>query len=158
MLTDSGIATPGRADSYIHASHLKRTRRAHQVTALALAQLKSEAYDQLKEDGKDMGTWKTRMEKSSPTFHFWQMIQELKLLGLAFVRSHRERNNEHYVQCLQEMAPWWFALDHPNHSRWVAVHIRDMESLSNNLKEGLQQGWTFSKTSRQFSDATAASP
>lgn len=100
LLTESGIATPGRADSYIHASHLKRKRRANQVTAFAIVQLKSAAYDQLKEDGEDMGTWKTRMEKSSPTIHFWQMIQELEFLGLDFARSHRERNYEHYVQCL----------------------------------------------------------
>jgi hypothetical protein len=49
------------------------------------------------------------------------------------------------------MVIWWFALDHPNYSRWLAVHIRDMESLPNHLKEELKRGWTFTKTSRQFS-------
>ena len=48
MLTDSRVTTAGRADSYINASHLKRTRHAHQVTALALGQLESEAYDMKK--------------------------------------------------------------------------------------------------------------
>ena len=151
MLNDSGVATSGRADSYIHASHLKRTRHSHQVTALALAQLELEAFEQLRKDGEDRSSWKIKMEKKSPTFHFWQLILELELLGLAFVRSHRERNFEEYVKCLREMVPWWFALDHPNYSRWVAVHICDMESLPYDLREELKQGWTFSKTSRQFS-------
>ena len=151
MLNDSGVATAGRADSYIHASHLKRTRHSHQVTALALARLKLEAFEQLKKDGEDISAWELNMKKKSPTFHFWQLIQELELLGLAFVRSHRERNFEEYVECLREMVPWWFALEHPNYSRWVAVHISDMESLPHDLREELKQGWTFAKTSRQFS-------
>ena len=89
MLTDSGVATVGRADSYINASNLKRTRHAHQVTALALARLESEAYEHLKKEDENRSTWKIRMEERSPTFRFWQQIQELELLGFAFVRSQR---------------------------------------------------------------------
>lgn len=100
LLTDSGVATAGRADSYIHASHLKRTRHAHQVTTKALAQLENEAYEQLKKEDENSSTWKIRMDERSPTFRFWQLIQELELLGFVFVRSHRERNSEQYVQCL----------------------------------------------------------
>jgi len=32
----AGVATSGVADSFVHASHVKRTRYAHTVTAAAL--------------------------------------------------------------------------------------------------------------------------
>ncbi len=43
-LTESGIATAGKANSFLTASHLTRTRRVHQVTLLALAKLQHEAW------------------------------------------------------------------------------------------------------------------
>ncbi len=91
----------------------------------------TEAYEQLKKEDEYRSTWKIRMVERSSTFSFWQLMQ--------------------YVQRLREMVRWCFALDHPNYSRWLAVHIRDMESLPKNLKEELKQGWTFMNTSRQFS-------
>ena len=38
-LTESGVATAGKANSFLTASHLTRTRRVHQVTLLALSKL-----------------------------------------------------------------------------------------------------------------------
>ena len=38
-LTDAGVATAGIADSLLKASHLTRTRHAHQVTCVALYSL-----------------------------------------------------------------------------------------------------------------------
>lgn len=35
-LVQAGITTPGTADSFLNASHVTRTRRAHQVTASSL--------------------------------------------------------------------------------------------------------------------------
>ena len=43
-LTQAEIATPGTADSFLKASHVTRTRRAHQVTASALYLLLQKAY------------------------------------------------------------------------------------------------------------------
>lgn len=42
-LTDSGVASSGTADSFLNATHLTRTRHAHQVTLLALAKLQRDA-------------------------------------------------------------------------------------------------------------------
>ncbi len=67
----------------------------------------TEAYEQLKKDDEYCSTWKIRMVERSSTFSFWQLMQ--------------------YVQCLREMGRWCFALDHPNYSRWLAVHIRDSQ-------------------------------
>ena len=38
-LTQAGIATSGTADSFLKATHVTRTRHAHQVTTLALTKL-----------------------------------------------------------------------------------------------------------------------
>ena len=35
-ITEAGIATFGTADSFLHCSHITKTRHAHQVTVLAL--------------------------------------------------------------------------------------------------------------------------
>ena len=43
--TQADLATAGKADSFLKASHVKRTRRAHQVTASALSILMHNAYD-----------------------------------------------------------------------------------------------------------------
>ena len=42
-LAGAGLASAGVADSYIHASHLTRTRHAHQVTLLSLSNLQLDA-------------------------------------------------------------------------------------------------------------------
>lgn len=44
-LVQAEIATAGTADSFLRATHVARTRRAHQVTAAALHILKHRAYD-----------------------------------------------------------------------------------------------------------------
>ncbi len=53
----------------------------------------------------------------------------MEILGLIFVRAHREQDFALYVESLKALVPWFFALDHQNYSRWISVHIRDMESL-----------------------------
>ena len=43
-LTQAGVASSGTADSFLKASHLSRTRRGHQISALALAKLQEDAF------------------------------------------------------------------------------------------------------------------
>ena len=43
-LTESGVAPSGKADSFLRAAHLTRTRHAHQVTLLNLHNLQKEAF------------------------------------------------------------------------------------------------------------------
>ena len=42
-LCEAGIATAGVADSFLKVSHLTRTRRSHQITALVLSMLQQDA-------------------------------------------------------------------------------------------------------------------
>ena len=45
-LEESGVATSGKADSFLRGAHVKRSRYAHQVTACSLYQLLSDAYSE----------------------------------------------------------------------------------------------------------------
>ena len=57
VLTNAGVATPGVSDSFLTASHLTRTRRAHQITAASLNLLQYQAYEkhiQHATDGNDV--------------------------------------------------------------------------------------------------------
>ena len=93
-LTQAGVASSGTSDSFLHASHLPRTRHAHQVSALALARLQEDAFlstqqqntTKVKEDRKNSTITK------SPTFQYWNTIMHMELLGLVFIRAHRKRD------------------------------------------------------------------
>lgn len=98
VIADSGVASAGTADSFLKVSHLTRTRHAHQVTALALANLQQEAFSLSNPECQDLDeeafrTWKTAMVQKSPTFQFWELILQLERLILIFVRSHRQKKN-----------------------------------------------------------------
>ena len=43
-------------------------------------------------------------------------------LILVFVKAEREANFQLDVEALEALAPWFFALDHINYSRWLPVH------------------------------------
>ena len=47
-LIDADVATPGTAESFLKVSHLAKTRRAHEITAVALYVLQQSAYDHYK--------------------------------------------------------------------------------------------------------------
>lgn len=49
VLSNAGVATPGVSDSLLVASHLTKTRRAHQITAAALHLLQHQAYSKFTE-------------------------------------------------------------------------------------------------------------
>ena len=135
VIADAGVASTGVADSFIKASHLTRTRRAHQITAASLSILQNNAYckyqEPLENSAEMLGfkDWKDKMSSEHPQFHYWCLVLELELCVLQFVRSLREANFKHYVESLAQLAPWMFSLDHINYARWLSIHIRDMCTL-----------------------------
>ena len=68
-LTEAGIASSGTADSFLKASHLTRTRHAHQVTALALAKLQEDAFLRTEGAHNDEAreSWRQEMIQPSST-------------------------------------------------------------------------------------------
>ena len=152
-LTEAGIASSGTSDSFLRVAHLTKTRRAHQITVVALHKLQHVAYAQLgdQHDEEEFQKWHDGMITTSPTYKFWYMIMQMELAVLAFVKAHRENNFPLYVEALESLVPWFFALDHTNYARWTPIHIRDMKSLPVSIQEHLKNNWVISKSSNKFS-------
>ena len=133
-LTQAQIASSGVADSFLKASHVTRTRHAHQVTACCLHILLHKAYMKYhggvpRPDTLVYEDWIDKMKTDCPQFHYWYLTLQLELLALVFVKSLREGHFHLYLQSLCKLVPWLFALDQTNYARWLPVHIRDMASL-----------------------------
>jgi len=135
-LVQAEITTAGIADSLHKASHVMRTRRAHQITAAALYILQHRAYDHYSvtctrdnQTQMNFETWCDERKLNCPQFHYWATTMELELCILTYVRSLREANFSMYLDVLTELVPWFFALDHTNHARWIPVHLSDMAEL-----------------------------
>ena len=99
--------------------------------------------------------WVEDRRRSFVEFHYWLTVIELEALLLMFVRSLRESNFQMFMNALDEIAPWMFALDHTHYSRWLPIFIQDMKMLEikhPNIYNEFQKGhFTYKKTDRPFS-------
>jgi hypothetical protein len=145
-LLQADITTSGRSDAMLSGSHVTRTRYAHQVTAASLCILQHRAYQQyilrVVPNGQthlSFDEWCTLQCTEQPQFKYWTTTMQLEMMLLQFVRSIRERNFRMYVQCLLQIVPWLFALDHTNYVRWLPVHISDMVNLETTHPEVYKQ-------------------
>ena len=77
----------------------------------------------------------------------------IEKLVLSFIRAHGERNFDLYVQSLELIVGYYFALDHYNYARWVPTHIRDMKSLPASIHESFKKHWVVTETSNHFSSS-----
>lgn len=160
-LQEAEIATAGIADSFLKASHITRTRHAHQVTVCTLYILLEKAYDVYTTNRQEEGPpqsfdqWCAQKKTESPQFLYWFTCLELELLVLAFVRSLRVGDFNLYVDTLTKLIPWFFCLNHTNYSRWLPVHVRDMCSLDTNHPDIAQEfrngKFVMAKSMRKFS-------
>lgn len=132
-LVQAEIASPGTADSFIHASHMTKTRHAHQVTAASLYKLLHQAYNEHCTSEAVPPTfeeWCLQRVSKRVHFDYWLKTLSLEVLMLMYIRSLREGNFQLYVETLTQLLTWMFALDHTHYSRWLSVHVRDMMVLS----------------------------
>ena len=160
-LTQAEVATSGKADSYIQAAHLMRTRNAHGVTAASLYILQCQACDDYLGEMEgtaerlNFETWCQEKARKHPQFKYWCLVLELELTVLMFVQSLRSSNFQLYVEVLVQLMPWFFALNRTNYSRWLSVHIRDMQQLPVKHPELVSEfeagKFTFQKTENAFS-------
>lgn len=160
-LVHAGVATSGTADSFLKASHVTRTIRAHQVTASSLYLLQQQAYMediQSLEDASEILSfedWCDAKSDACPTFQFWNLILKLELTVMVYMRAIREADFQLYVEALSKIVPWFFALDHTHYSRWVPIHLRDMVSLKqlhpDVYAEFVKGNFVIKKSSRAFS-------
>jgi len=168
-LVQSGISTAGVADSFLRAADIKRSRYAHSVTAAALYECLQRSYAAYCSQGDSVASshngaaansfddWRVNECAASVQFRFWNTVLELELLVLTFIRSLRDADFMLYAKSLQDLLPWFFALDQTNYrySRWLSVHVRDMlllEKLHPDVNEKFVAGcFTAAKTTRKFS-------
>ena len=120
----------------MYYSHVKRKRYAHQVTAASLHILQQTAYQtycttvEESESRLSFTEWYSRMNSQNhPQFYYWATVLELELLLNMYIRSLREGKFDLYIDALNQLIPWLFALDHVHYARWLPVHIRDMVTL-----------------------------
>ena len=72
-ISQVNIATPGTAESFLEASHVKKTARAHQVTACVLYKLRQDVYT--KDDTEiSIANWLKERNASSVQCTFWKPI------------------------------------------------------------------------------------
>ena len=137
-LIEAEVASSGTTDSYLKAAHLTRTRCTHKITLLTLYNLQSEAF--MLSEGLKMeslprlgettcrrevlllctGTWSWDMNPHS-YLHQGSQREEFPFLCWSLGGTHT--------------TPLFFALEHVNYSRWMPVHIRDMKSLPDTIKD-----------------------
>ena len=142
-LTKANGANSGTVDSFISASHVTKTRRAHQLTAASLHCLILHAYIKHCLLTEEKGTptfeeWSKQQTERSAHFDYRFKVLLLEIMLLLYVRSLREGHFDLYVQSLAHITPWTFPLDHTHYSRWLSVHIRDMVILSKSIQTSFQ--------------------
>ena len=74
---------------------------------------------------------------------------------LQFVKAEREKIFKLYVQVLQNVMKYIFALNHYNYARWLSVHIHDLQRISvvfpDVYNEFLSGNFVLQKTTKPFS-------
>ena len=134
-MVKANIFTSGRVSSSLNDNQIKRSRYEHQVSLVAFSQLKWEAYTEYCLENEGQGPalmfekWSEKQAEEYPMFFYWDLVMDLQLLQLRFVRSCREGDFKSYVQNLDEIDDWTLALDRPNYSRALPIHVRDMMQL-----------------------------
>ena len=149
-LSEANVTATGRADPFLKAAMVTRTRRAHQETAGSIYILFIRAYDNNKKDEepgsvRSFNDWCLSKVATVPQFHFWYLILRLKLLLLTFVRYFREVNFQLYIDVVTQTVPWllhWTIPTMPDGFQFTCgscVHFKTMQkmSLRSSIRESL---------------------
>lgn len=114
--------------------------------------MQREAWESMaSQEGLSFESWKKVMISRCPTFRYWNIILQFEILVFIFIRAHRQKIFDLFIESLEALVPWFFALDHVNYARWVPIHIRDMKALPSHVKDQLKNFWVVSKTQRKYS-------
>ena len=112
-----------------------------------------QAWEKLESD--DIDTWIKTMRSSCAQFSYWYTVLELECILLLFVQSIREANLPMFINSLEKVVPWMFALDHTNYSRWLPIYLKSLRELHlvhSTVFEEFRKGFfTVNKTNRLFS-------
>lgn len=107
-LVQADAASIGKADSFIKASHVTKTRHAHQVTAASIHALLHRAYAEYKSiPGPQMPfeEWCVMQAQQSVQFDYWLKTLSLEIDLLLYIRALHEGNFELYIESLTKIVP-----------------------------------------------------
>ena len=154
-LEKGNISTNGRIESFLSGKKVKRTRYAHQVSLAVLLQLAEKAFEE-QEEFKDFETWKESKTKENANLCFWFHAIELETLLFSLTKCLRDADFGLFVQCIKEIMPWMFALDHTHYARRMSVFLKDLQLIPSKYKsifEEFKRGYfTVKNGNRKFSN------
>lgn len=110
--------------------HITRARVMHEITAVTLYGLLRQSYEECNPGNEmEFESWVDEQSEKNPTFKFWQLVLNLEVLLLTFVRSVRNGDFQEFKETIAKMLPWYFTFDHQNYARWLSVHLMDLQEL-----------------------------
>ena len=147
------ISIPGRVDSFLSGSHVKRSWYAHVISLFALRSMVQEVFQE--SDCSSYKDWENQLKSKSVNARYWFTVLELETLLFMFIRSLRSADFDLFRRCLKEIIPWMFALDHVHYSRWLSVFLHDLERLEDtneNIFQNFMEGrFVVNKSGKPFS-------
>ena len=86
IITNSGVARPGIAQSILTGHDVAKGKYAHQVTAASLHILRRKAFDDQSENGRieSFTEWCEVMQKNNPNFQYWTVVLKLDIILFLF--------------------------------------------------------------------------
>ena len=138
----------------VNANHIKQARYCLQVSICSIYAKLTEARDK---SGSKLSPieWLKEQKSSNQMCFYWDIILNLQIEILIFIRSIRESNFKLYVLSLKNAMKWFFAMDHHNYARWGSVHLMDLIQLRKNCPDIYDEfdkgNFSFQKTNHQFS-------
>ena len=147
------ISTPGRFESFLSGSHVKRSRYAHLISLFALRSMAQEVFQE--SSCSSYEDWENHLKSKSVNARYWFTVLELEALLFIFIRSLRSADFDLFHRCLKEIIPWMFALDHVNYSRGCHSFFGDLERLegtNENIFQNFMEGcFAVNKSGKPFS-------
>ena len=129
LLSNANVTGTGN-QSLLTGKEVSKTKYCHQVTASVLHRLMRDAYKQNNlENELNFESWRAQMETQFPQFRYWSICLKIEMTLFLFTRSIRSRNFVLYIYAINQLLQWMFTLDHFHYSRWLSVHLFDMERL-----------------------------
>ena len=80
------------ADNLLAASHIKKTRRAHEIAVAALHILKMKGFDERTDQAVDFKLWEDDRMKHPPMFLYWSVVIKLEANELGFIPAIPTQN------------------------------------------------------------------
>ena len=106
-----------------------------QVSALSLYILQQQAHGAyiISQDPNEhvlsFEEWVNQQKEKEPQFLYWHRGMELEPAILQFVKSIRDADFDLFLETIEQLSPWVFALDRTNYERNLTIHNRDMHAL-----------------------------